>query len=420
MTDTYQRWPQQDLDALETAYFEVVLERFRAAGYSLADAPPTYEQLREIDCRGILYPLREHHDLTWSQFLDHIGVRTERKRTPDGTEPSDWQLRDSPTASALADYFTHLAERSQLAQTTLRTRFYRLRRTVRAYQTVHGSGAILEDVAERSLRENIQRWLGAFDALDGDFRSDAAAYRYYEATNTWFEWIQRMGYVESNPVERIRPAEDLSWERSGSPDNTALAPAQIRALVDACESQTETLLVVALCAWGLRTSEVAALSKANVASLAEPDPYLSFENRKNGPGTVALLYGRELLGERLADLDDGQEPVWLFPSPQADGGHISPRTVRRRFKAVAERAGVRVDGALPVPKMGRRFWYETYTGAVEAVVEEISGIAADQGSSDPSVVVQNYLSEERRREQRRERMRSTLDTVFGETERGGK
>jgi hypothetical protein len=40
----------------------------------------------------------------------------------------------------------------------------------------------------------------------------------------------------------------------------------------------------------------------------------------------------------------------------------------------------------PSPQLCRQFWYDTYTVVLEGVKE----IAAEQGSSDPQVVMQNY------------------------------
>lgn len=62
--------------------------------------------------------------------------------------------------------------------------------------------------------------------------------------------------------------------------------------------------------------------------------------------------------------------------------------------------------------MGRRFWYDRYSSSLEIVTEGLEEVAAEQGSSSPEVVLQNYLSEERARKLRREYMRQELATVF--------
>jgi len=62
--------------------------------------------------------------------------------------------------------------------------------------------------------------------------------------------------------------------------------------------------------------------------------------------------------------------------------------------------------------MGRRFWYSAYSEAVEDVAESIEEIAAEQGSSDSTVVLENYLSDERARQLRRKHMRKALIEAF--------
>jgi len=58
--------------------------------------------------------------------------------------------------------------------------------------------------------------------------------------------------------------------------------------------------------------------------------------------------------------------------------------------------------------MGRRFWYTAYANAQKQLLENLDAIAADQGSSDASIVLKNYLSEAERRQYRREYMRERL------------
>ncbi|RDZ34420.1 integrase, partial [Haloferax sp. Atlit-47N] len=103
---------------------------------------------------------------------------------------------------------------------------------------------------------------------------------------------------------------------------------------------------------------------------------------------------------------------YLFPSRSSSTGHVSVSTVRRRFKRLADRAGVVIDGDTPTPKMGRRFWYSAYQEAVGEVLEGLEGVAEDQGSSSTEVVLRNYLSREQERRARRRRMEEKLETAF--------
>jgi hypothetical protein len=147
--------------------------------------------------------------------------------------------------------------------------------------------------------------------------------------------------------------------------------------------------------------------------LQADSPYLSFTKRKNGPGTVALIYGHDVISDRIAQLSDRQEwNGYLLPSPNAQCDHVTGETVNRRFKSIASRAHVRCQGNLPTSKMGRRFWYSAYADAVEIVIERLQSVAHEQGSSDPMVVFRNYLSEEKRREYLRDVMYDRLAEAF--------
>ena len=65
--------------------------------------------------------------------------------------------------------------------------------------------------------------------------------------------------------------------------------------------------------------------------------------------------------------------------------------------------------------MGRRFWYDAYPATQKVLLAEVGEIAEEQGSASAEVVLQEYLSPERRRRLRREYMRERLAEAFGET-----
>ncbi|MDS0301160.1 hypothetical protein NDI76_20695 [Halogeometricum sp. S1BR25-6] len=121
----------------------------------------------------------------------------------------------------------------------------------------------------------------------------------------------------------------------------------------------------------------------------------------------------DVLDSQINEL--AEEETWtgyLFPSLQGETPYVTRDTIRNWFQKLASKAGLpeRIEGEWPSPQLCRRFWYDTYT----AVLEGVDEIAAEQGSSDPQVVMQNYLSESRSRRVRREFMRELLDEAFGE------
>jgi hypothetical protein len=74
------------------------------------------------------------------------------------------------------------------------------------------------------------------------------------------------------------------------------------------------------------------------------DPHIAFEEKKNGPGTVAIHYGVHTVSDhidQLAEADGWQRD--LFPSPSDSNTHVHSDTITNRFKRLAERADVSVD-----------------------------------------------------------------------------
>jgi integrase len=242
------------------------------------------------------------------------------------------------------------------------------------------------------------------------------------SVDDWYAHLVRRKRASVNPVAGLE--DEYRWSRRAngtdeSPSNPALDPDHVRALYEAATSPGERLLVVALCGWGLRSGEVAALHRSQLV-LNPPDadvPHVHFEERKNGPGQVSILFGRDAALDRLAEL--GERNSWngyLFPSSRSASGHRTRQTILSRFDDLAERAELPDDiaGTKPVPQMARRFWYDAYSTTQEAILEEVGEIAAEQGSASAEVVLQEYLSPERRRRLRREYMRERLDEAFGE------
>ena len=429
------RWSDKSLAELEAVYWDVIAPEMRRDGLDPAGERPTYAWLTDHGFSGIDYALRRHHDLTLTEFfaevvsIPGVGGGGNRSTGDDGEDHEhdrgieyDWGIDHDGTRRELSAYIHTLEKRRRLAESTCRTKRARLAKYARLHAEIHGSDDLLSpagDAADRSAA--IERALAVFDAIDAEFDSDDSKLRYLGDVRQFYEHLVRRAKVVFNPVENV--AMEYAWERS-EPDNPALSAADVRAMYETADSLGDRLLVVGLAGWGLRPNELASLHRSQIE--LGTDPHLAFEERKNGPGTVALIYGVDEIEERIAELvgsgrhhggDDvgGRSDDWngyLFPSSHSRTGHIATKTVQARFEALAERAGVTVRGSLPTPKMGRRFWYTTYLDSVETLLDTLDAIAGDQGSADASVVARNYLSEDKRREQRRSHMREALAEAF--------
>jgi integrase len=197
--------------------------------------------------------------------------------------------------------------------------------------------------------EEIQRVTAVFDVLDEALESNDSKRRYRSDIDDLYSWLVDRGYGAFNPVRY-----DHEWNVPKR-DNPALSPKQVGQLAATADDIEDELIVLGLCAWGLRRSELANLHVQNVELQAD-SAHLSFDTRKNGPGTVALIYGKDVLETRIGQLSDREEwDGYLFPSPDARRDHMTGETLNRRFKSIATRADVRMHDDLPTSKLPQKW-----------------------------------------------------------------
>ena len=401
------RWSHKSFEELQTFWNTQIEPALQRAGHDL-DERPTYQDLLDTGYGGIQYTLREHHEMTLGAFLETVGYAD--GPSADGGYP--WMIDDETTIDELELYLESLERRRNLAESTIKSKQARLATYARVYRDLHGQATLVTRVAAPDDEaDEIQRVLAVFDELNQELGSDESKLRYLSDIQQFYEHLQRRAKASFNPTASI--AAEYGWTRTKK-DNQPLSSQQVRRLYGAAETASEQLLVLALCAWGLRRSEVAALHVSQLVLEGE-QPHIAFDDdRKNGPGTVALIYGVPELSDRIDALSSGTQEWngYLFPSKASSSGHITGETVQARFKRLADRAAVRVRGEQPTSKMGRRFWYTTYNQAMNALLENLDVIATEQGSADSSVVLKSYLSEAERREYRREFMRERLADAF--------
>ncbi|WP_142860843.1 site-specific integrase [Salinigranum halophilum] len=409
-------WTMLELDELAAAYWDVVAPAMHADGLDPETERPSHEWLSAHGFRGLVYALREYHGRTFGEFwADDLGL----EETDTGYA---WGLDHEQTISLLEGYLDSRRERGNLSESSGDTLRYRLAKYVRAYRAANDTDDLLTPVARESdvpAYEATDAAWSAFDTLDAEL-APRTMRRIHEAVDAWYAHLVRRQRASVNPVAGLD--DEYRWSRrantsESSPANPALDSSHVNALYKAAETPAERLLVVALCAWGLRSGEVAALHRSQLVldPPAEAVPYVSFETRKNGPGEVSILYGREAAAERLGELGEREEwNGYLFPSERSTTGHRTRQTLLNRFDDLADRAALpdEIAGQKPVPQMGRRFWYDSYSATQEAILADIGEIAAEQGSASASVVLQEYLTTERRRALRREHMRERLAAAF--------
>jgi len=406
--DSEPRWTLLEKADLVDAYWDRVAPELRAEGMDPETDRPSYAWLSGRGYRGLTYALREYHDTTFAEFwAEEIG--TERS-------DYDWGIDHEPTIDALERYLDRQRQRLSWADSTVDAHRFRLAKYVRAYADTNGTADVLAPVSgesETTAAAAVDACWDTFDALDRSVGRTTLR-RIYKTTSNWYDTLVARRAAQLNPTNGL--SYDWDDRASAGSSNPPLAPAHVRALYETATGTRERLLVVALCAWGLRSGEVAALHRRQL-HLDVENPYIEFTERKNGPGTVAVIYGAAVARTRRAELDaDGDWNGYLFPSRRAESGHRTRGTILNWFDDLVARADVSaVDGHKPVPQMARRFWYDRYSDTIELIVDhQISEIAAEQGSASPEVVWTDYLDEQRRRELRRNFMREKLGDAFGE------
>ena len=410
------RWTSCSLEDFTDLYWDEIAPCLEAEGIDPRDEKPTHQWFRDHDARPFLAALRRHHDRSFGEFWNEdLGLG-------DDDEGYAWATEDEETIDALNQFLDRRKSRYSLSTSSVNTLRTRLNLYVYAYRKANGTGELLTPIQrdqETPAYEAVDACYAAFDWLnEGTERSYSAQtlQRVRRVVDAWYQHLVGRRIASMNPASGLY--DEFKWEVEESP-TPSLSTTHVRKLMQAARTTREQLLVVALAAWGLRASEVASLHVSQFdRDVPEDDvPFIAFESRKNGPGEVSLLFGLDILDSRIDELaDDESWTGYLFPSSQGETPHVTRDTIRNWFQALASKAGLpeRIEGERPSPQLCRRFWYDTYTAVLEGVLEGVEDIAAEQGSSDPQVVMRNYLSDSRSRRVRREFMRDQLDAAFQE------
>jgi site-specific recombinase XerD len=410
------RWTTCSLEDFTELYWDEIAPCLEAAGIDSTSEKPTHQWFRDHGARAYLAALRRQHDRSFGEFwTNDLGLG-------DDDEGYTWATTDEQTIDALERFLDRRQSRYSLAKSSVETLRTRLNLYVRAYREANGTDDLLTPIqrdGNAPAYEAVDACYAAFDWLNEEADQTYSAQtlqRVRRIVDAWYQHLVGRRVAAMNPASGLY--DEFKWELEES-STPALSADHIRLLMQVTTTPREQLLVVALAGWGLRASEVAALHVSQFnRDVADDDvPYIAFENRKNGPGEVSVLFGLDVLDARIDEL--AGEETWtgyVFPSPQGETPQVTRDTIRNWFQTLAVEADLpeRIDGERPSPQLCRRFWYDTYTAVLEGVLEGVEEIAAEQGSSDPQVVMQNYLSDSRSRRVRREFMREQLTEAFGE------
>ena len=387
----YQNW-SHDLASLQEVG-EEILEEWRT---DHPQSPRDYPPVRWLTDNGyshLRWILYEKHDMGIPEFFILL-------TSAGGTEEYVWDINDVATIERAETYLDDRIECRNLNATTARTYRARINEIFRRFANEYGDDniiAITNDPEEKT--DVYESFKEVIKSLREDSNSDASVHQYVRAAHRFFEWLDRSDRIAYDPMEDIE--DEFRWDRKS--DSTPLTPDQIRRMWLVAETDEERMLVIGYCVWGVRTKELPAVHIDQI-TLDIHGPYIEFEepDRKNGQGQVSLIFGLDALAN-LVD-ERAQRPNWdgyLFPSDAANRSFLSPKQMRRRFKDLCRKAGVKVDGKVATPKHGRAFYYNILADAESDLLETAGEIAEEQGANDAKAVRDFYLTPEKRRRYRR-------------------
>jgi len=394
------------LDELEHFHYVEIAPAMTRDSKEAASSIPTYRWLTKQGYSGIAYALREHHDLTVTEFYEEVIGISEKSSGDD----YDWMISCDSTIEKIERYLNTRQKRRNHSDNTVNSKRSRLAQFARIYEDIHGHSDIHRYLDEgEPIEKEITRCLAVFDEIDDRRSTTESKIKYFSEIKQFYDHLVNLTEADENPIERVMNEFDLERE---DPDNKTVGTQQMRNIYATARDNSQKLLILGLGGWGLRPNEVASLHRSQIKTGDEGHRQIEFDERKNGPGTVSIIYGYDVLEKRANSLTDEGWNGYLFPSSTSKTGHINPATVNNRFKRISQRAGVTVDGELPTAKMGRRFWYSLYKEAMSELYEQLEPVAEDQGSSSISVIESNYLPKKVRREHRHRYMKKELAAVF--------
>jgi len=400
--ELYRDWPHQ-LTALQTIGEEII-ERWEEQNPDSPRDFPTQQWLIDNGYAHLRWILNTKHDMGVLEFFVSL-------TSAGGSEEYDWHITDVATIERAKAFLDDRQECRNWVDRTFRTHRSRLNSMLRKYAEACDDEELLSLAQDQ---DNETAMYEAAKQVIKDVRADQgtgrSAYQYMRALHGFFEWLDRSGRIAFDPLADIE--EEFRWDDDPKPEK--LSDQQVRDLWKEASTPEEHILVLGYCVWGLRTAELPAIHRDQL-NFEPGDPKIEFgeSERKNGIGSVSLLFGLNHLAHYLEELN--KDPDWngfLFPSEEEDREHLCARTMRLRFKELCRQAGVRINNEPATPGHGRTFYYNLLGSAETQLLKDAAEIAEEQGSIDPETVIEHYLTAETKDEYRRVFFRNKIREIL--------
>lgn len=403
-TEEYRDWPH-DLSSLQKVG-EEALERWRNEH---PQSPRDYPAVRWLDENGYAHLrriLRDKHEMGVPEFFILL-------TSAGGSQEFEWGIDDVATIERARAYLEDQSECRDWESSTKRTNRSRLNEVLRRFAEEYGDDSVLALANNSAIEPEVYRaFKEVCKSLRAELSSHDSAHSYLRAAHRYFEWLDRAGRIDYDPMDGIE--DEFRWDWSA--EATPLSGQQVRRLWIAADTHEERMLVIGYCVWGVRTKELPGIHVSQL-DFNSNDPSIEFgeRSRKNGQGTVTLMFG---LGDLANLLDDRDcQPDWngyFYPSSNQGREFLCAKQMRKRFKKLCRKAGVTIKGEPATPKHGRSFYYNILADAETELLEMAGEIAKVQGASDPKSVREYYLTSERRRWYRRVFFRHRIRQVLPE------
>lgn len=400
--------------------FPAEVRELRRADGKDPDVKPTHEWLREHGFSGIQGYAKRHEKTVDDVLLDECGFEPRERKPLPGTHAETKQLIHKWLRDEDEEF-------NRLNNTSVGNAWTHMRRLMEISREALGSSNLLRP-ARAPTGKNIRLTLDLFRQMNDEFEAEGSRYNYASTLVAFYEYLEMIGEVDSNPAEAVLPRMGWSYERE-SPEQT-LTPAQVRECWEATESidedeieeldteelrelLVEKVLLLSLAACGERTSDPLITNAREDVILDPADPRICFdEERKNGPGTVPIMAGLDYF-EQYIELLEEEGHEMLFPSDLSEDGTRSDAWVRNKVEEIVDRADVRLpDGSKPTPKHFRQFWFNEYLDAYEAYIAKIEDVAEAQSSASAEIVDKHYLASHRARDHFRRFAYVHFETAF--------
>jgi len=378
-------WPH-DLDGLQDLAKEEILPEWNEEVQRCDREYPTVEWLDNNGYSNLKWILDEKHDMNVPDFFSMIVG----KRSP---EPY-WNIDDAKTIKWTEKFLTDKVETRRWRESTKSSLRSLLNSVFGQYSRVADDDSII-DLAndEDRATEAYENFKQVIKNIREEAATDNSAYRYLRAIQRLFEYLDRHHRIEYDPTDGLEDEFNFDLSSDGS---TPLSPEQVGRLWREAEPLEEHLLIIGYVVWGVRTKELPSIHKSQFI-FDGTDVLIEFEetDRKNGAGTVTLIFGVDYIIE-LFQRNSGKSE-WgghFLPSPGDPSKPMSGDTAKQRFERLAERADVKVDNETPTPTNGRATYWDLHFEASGMLIEE-AGLFNQLQSVDDLETIVNYANDEK-------------------------